>query len=240
MNVAIADSFAEHCARERARAILDPGTFRELIGPFERMRSPYLAAQDVAPQSDDGVVVARGALGGARACAIATDGRFLGGAIGEIGGAKIAGSLELALRDAERGTPTRVVLALDTGGIRLQEANLGILAIAEICDAIVALQEHVPVVAVVGGRVGLYGGMSIAGALCAATIVTEGARVGLNGPDVIETEAGIEELDASDRPLIWRVTGGRRRFEQGFARALVEDDVEAIRAAVLSAFGDAR
>jgi malonate decarboxylase beta subunit len=236
----ITDSYAERCARERARALLDPHTFREILGPFERVGSPYLAVQDIAPQSDDGVVLARGTVGGVSACVAATEGRFLGGAIGEVGGTKIAAALECALRDAERGAPTRVVLALDTGGIRLQEANLGILAIAEICDAIVALQAYVPVVAVIAGRVGVYGGMSIAASLCDSVIVTEGARIGLNGPDVIETEAGIEEIDAADRPLIWRLTGGRRRFEQGFASDFVADDVSEIRAAVDRAFGTPR
>ncbi|MHB8146883.1 MAG: biotin-independent malonate decarboxylase subunit beta [Vulcanimicrobiaceae bacterium] len=232
----IGDSYAERNARERAQALLDPGTFRELLDPFARMRSPYLAAQGVTSQSDDGVVVTRGTLGGVRACVVATDGRFLGGAIGEIGGAKIAAALELARRDSERGTPTRVLLALDTGGIRLQEANLGLLAVAEICDAIVALRAHMPVVALIAGRVGVYGGMSIATALCDEIIVTEGARIGLNGPDVIETEAGLEELDTADRPLVWKLTGGRRRFAQGHATALVADDMPDIRAAVERAF----
>jgi malonate decarboxylase beta subunit len=232
----LTESFAERGARERARALLDPQTFRELIGPFERIASPYLAAQGVVPQSDDGTVVARGTIGGVRACVVATDGRFLGGSIGEIGGAKIAGALELARRDAQRGTPTRMVLALDTGGIRLQEANLGILAVSEICDAIVALRELMPVVAVIAGRVGVYGGLSLSTALCSEIIVSEGARVGLNGPDVVETESGIEEMDSSDRPLIWRVTGGRLRLRQGFATELVSDDVPAIRGAIARAF----
>jgi malonate decarboxylase beta subunit len=240
ITLALAESFAERGARERARALLDAQSFRELIGPFERIASPYLAAQGVVPQSDDGCVVARGTIGGQRACVVATDGRFLGGSIGEIGGAKIAGALELARRDAERGNPTRLVLALDTGGIRLQEANLGILAVTEICDAIVALRMLQPVVAVIAGRVGVYGGLSLSTALCSQIIVSEGARVGLNGPDVIETESGIEEMDSSDRPLIWRVTGGRMRYEQGFATELVPDDVEAIRAAVQHAFEQPR
>jgi malonate decarboxylase beta subunit len=240
MTPLLADSYAERGARERAQALLDAGTFRELVGPFERVVSPYLAVQSVVPQSVDGVVVARGTIGGARACVVATDGRFLGGSIGEIGGAKIAGALELTRRDAERGTPTRIVLALDTGGIRLQEANLGILAVTEIADAIIALRALQPVVAVIAGRVGVYGGLSLCTALCSAIIVTDGARVGLNGPDVVETEAGIEEMDAADRPLIWRVTGGARRFAQGFASELIEDDVAAIRGAIERAFTQPR
>ena len=62
--LALAESFAERGARERARALLDAQSFRELIGPFERIASPYLAAQGVVPQSDDGCVVARGTIAG--------------------------------------------------------------------------------------------------------------------------------------------------------------------------------
>lgn len=132
------------------------------------------------------------------------------------------------------------MLALDTGGIRLQEANLAILAVSEICDGIVALRELMPAVAVIAGRVGVYGGLSLSTALCSQIIVSEGARVGLNGPDVVETESGLDEMDSSDRPLIWRVTGGQLRFRQGFATELVNDDVAAIRAAVERAFEDPR
>ena len=112
--------FTELSARERAAALLDPGTFRELIGPFERLESPHLEPQGVVPACDDGVVVARGDLDGERAVVLAVEGLFQGGGIGEVSGAKIAGSLELALCDVERGHPLRPVLLLETGGIRLQ------------------------------------------------------------------------------------------------------------------------
>ena len=139
--------FTELSARERAAALLDPGTFRELIGPFERLEVPHLEPQGVVPACDDGVV-ARGELDGKEAVVLAIEGLFQGGGIGEVSGAKIAGALELALRDAESGRPVRPVLLLETGGIRLQEANLGLLAIAEIHAAIVALRSYVPVVGV--------------------------------------------------------------------------------------------
>ena len=35
-------SFVELGARQRARAMLDPGSFRELLGPFDRLMSPWL------------------------------------------------------------------------------------------------------------------------------------------------------------------------------------------------------
>jgi malonate decarboxylase beta subunit len=228
--------FTELSARERAAALLDSGTFRELIGPFERLESPHLEPQGVVPACDDGVVVARGDLGGERAVVLAVEGRFQGGGIGEVSGAKIAGALELAFRDAESGRPVCPVLLLETGGIRLQEANLGLLAIAEIHAAIVALRSYVPVVGVIAGMVGCFGGMAIAAGLCSHVVMTREGRLGLNGPQVIEQEAGVAELDSEDRRLVWETIGGEQRVATGMADALVEDDVEAIARAVRAAF----
>lgn len=230
------DSFVERTARERARAILDAGTFRELLGPFDRLHSPWLERQGIVPQEDDGVVVARGTLDGAPALVVAIEGAFQGGSLGEVGGAKISCALELALRDAGRGAPVRPVLVLETGGVRLQEANLGLAAIAEIHALVVALRRHVPVVGVVAGLVGCFGGMSLAAALCSHLVVTRQARLGMNGPEVIEQEAGIEELDASDRQRVWSLVGGEQRHAVGLADALVADDSGEIAAAVRDAF----
>ena len=167
---------------------------------------------------------------------LAVEGLFQGGGIGEVSGAKIAGALELALRDAERGHPIRPVLLLETGGIRLQEANLGLLAIAEIHAAIVALRSHAPVVGVVAGTVGCFGGMAIAAGLCSHVVMTREGRLGLNGPQVIEQEAGVAELDSDDRRLVWEAIGGEQRVATGVADTLVADDVAAIAGAVRTAF----
>ena len=159
-------SFAELDARQRAHALLDPGTFRELIDPFERMASPWLARQGVVTQADDGVIVAKGLVAGQPAVVLSIEGAFQGGSLGEVGGAKIAGALELAAEDNRRGTPTRAAILFETGGVRLQEANLGLAAIAEIHAAIVDLRRFQPVVGVIAGSVGCFGGMSIAAGLC--------------------------------------------------------------------------
>jgi len=55
-------SFIELSARERAKALLDEQSFRELLDPFARMMSPWLPKQNIVPQADDGVVVAKGTL----------------------------------------------------------------------------------------------------------------------------------------------------------------------------------
>ena len=56
--------------------------------------------------------------------------------------------------------------------------------------------------------------------------MTRQARLGMNGPEVIEQEAGIEELDSRDRSLIWSMIGGEQRAAVGLVDTLVEDDTE--------------
>ena len=74
--------------------------------------------------------------------------------------------------------------------------------------------------------------MSIAAALCSYLIVTREARLGLNGPQVIEQEAGIEEYDSRDRPFIWSMTGGEIRYASGLVDALVGDGIDAVKSAM--------
>lgn len=230
------DSFIERGARSRAEALLDAGTFRELVGPFARVTSPWLAMQHLVTQSDDGVVVAKGLLDGLPTVVLAIEGAFQGGSMGEVGGAKIAGALELAAEDNRNGVPTQAVILFETGGVRLQEANLGLAAIAEIQSAIVDLRRYRPVVGVSAGTVGCYGGMSIAAGLCSYLVLTREARLGLNGPQVIEQEAGVAEFDARQRSVIWGLTGGEQRVATGLADACVADDTAAIRASVIGFF----
>ncbi|HAT7593638.1 biotin-independent malonate decarboxylase subunit beta [Citrobacter sp. TBCS-15] len=225
-------SFIELKARQRAQALLDEGSYRELLDPFEGVMSPWLGAQGIVPQADDGMVVAKGTINGKPAVVVAIEGAFQGGSMGEVSGAKMAAALELAAEDNRNGIPTQAVLSLETGGVRLQEANLGLAAIADIHAAIVDLRRYTPVVGIVAGTVGCFGGMSIAAALCSYLIVTREARLGLNGPQVIEQEAGIEEYDSRDRPFIWSMTGGEVRYQSGLVEALVDDGVNAVKAAM--------
>src|SRR5580698_7085319 len=118
-------SVIEMRARDRAEALLDPGSFRELLGPFDRLESPWLPLQGIVPESDDGVIVARGQIAGKPAVIMAIEGAFQGGGMGEVSASKIACALALARRDCDSGQPILPVLLLETGGVRLQEANLG-------------------------------------------------------------------------------------------------------------------
>ncbi|CAH0225248.1 malonate decarboxylase subunit beta [bacteria symbiont BFo1 of Frankliniella occidentalis] len=228
-------SFIELNARQRARLLLDEGSYRELLDPFDGVMSPWLAAQGVVPQADDGMVVAKGTIDGQPAVAIAIEGAFQGGSMGEVSGAKMAAALELAAEDNRNGTPTRAVLCFETGGVRLQEANLGLAAIADIHAAIVDLRRYTPVIGIIAGTVGCFGGMSIAAGLCSTLIATREARLGLNGPQVIEQEAGIDEYDSRDRPFIWSMTGGEVRARSGLVDTLVADGQQAVKNAMRAA-----
>jgi malonate decarboxylase beta subunit len=228
-------SFLELDALGRAEALLDDGTVRVLCGPFERLESPWLQPQDVTPQSDDGVVIARGTIGGTAVVIASIEQKFQGGGIGEVSGAKITQALRLAAASSRHGTPIPAVLLLETGGVRLQEANLGLNAVAEICSALLELRPLAPVIGVVAGSVGSFGGVSIAAGLCTHVIITPEGRIGLNGAAVIEQEAGAEEFDSSDRSLIWAVDGGEQRRGTGLADTLVVDDVGELRDAVRAA-----
>jgi malonate decarboxylase beta subunit len=225
-------SFIELNARERAKALLDPGTGRELVGPFDRVESPWLPLQAVTPQADDGCVVMKGKISGRAAVVVGLEGAFQGGSLGEVSGAKLTAALDLALADGEKGIPTAAVLLLETGGVRLQEANLGLAGIAEIMASILVLRKHAPVITVIAGTVGCFGGMSLAAGLSSYIVMTREARLGLNGPEVIEQESGIDEFDSSDRALIWAIDGGEQRYATGLADALVDDDAQQVGAAI--------
>lgn len=225
-------SFIELNARERANVLMDVGSAREFLGPFDRIESPWLAAQGITPQADDGCVVIKGRIAGQAAVAVALEGAFQGGSIGEVSGAKMTAALEFAAEDNARGIPTSAVILLETGGVRLQEANLGLAATAEVMNAVLMLRRHAPVICLTAGTVGCFGGMGLVAGLASYVVMTREGRLGMNGAEVIQEENGIEEFDPSDRALIWAIHGGEQRQALGLVDALVEDDVNAISSAV--------
>jgi malonate decarboxylase beta subunit len=213
-------------ARDRVRGLLDADSFEEFIGPEQRQMSPHLSLFDLPAQFDDGMIVGRGLLDNAPVFIAAQEGRFMGGAFGEVHGAKLTGLLRAA-RDL-RSIP--VLILFDTGGVRLQEANVGELAIAEIMRAMVeARLAGVPVVGLVGGRAGCYGGGSLIAGCCSALAVSEEGRISVSGPEVIETNRGVEEFDSKDRALVWRTMGGKHRRLIGGAEVFADDTVPSFR-----------
>jgi malonate decarboxylase beta subunit len=218
----------EASARQRINALIDPGTFVEFVGPEQRETSPHLAGFDLPEQFDDGMVVGLAFLDGRALLLAAQEGRFMGGSIGEVHGAKLTGLLRGAAQCRRD-----VLIFFDTGGVRLQEANAGELAIAEIMRAVIdARVAGSRIIGLVGGRAGCYGGGALIAGCCSSLIVSEHGRIGVSGAEVIETTMGVEEFDSHDRGLVWRTMGGKHRYLMGGADFLVEDRPAAFRDAV--------
>ncbi len=236
--------FSRATARERATGLADENGFRELLGPRDRLVSPHLPALGELAQFDDGMTTGLGRLGERPVFLVSMEGGFFGGGIGEVNGAKMFMTLRLAVETARRlesapggppppGRRPAVVISFDTGGVRLHEANAGLLAHAEIMDALQDARGHVPVIALCGGRIGAFGGMGFVTMATDAVLMNEQGRIGLTGPEVIEQEMGREEFDAADKALVWRTTGAKHRYIMRDCDVLVDDTIGAFRRAVL-------
>jgi malonate decarboxylase beta subunit len=222
-------SYYESSARARIAGLLDADSFHEWLPAAARVTSPHLATLEQPAAFDDGVIIGHGSIAGKKIFIAAQEGGFMGGAVGEVHGAKIVGVLERAVRDH----PVAVLLLLETGGVRLQEANAGLIAVSEVMRAILAAREaSIPVIVAIGGQYGCFGGMGIAARCASAIIMSEEGRLGLSGPEVIETARGVEEYDSRDRALVWRTVGGKHRYLLGECDQIVPDSIAAFQQAI--------
>ncbi|UHL65621.1 biotin-independent malonate decarboxylase subunit beta [Paralcaligenes sp. KSB-10] len=226
------NSYLESNARERIHGLLDKGTFEEFLPPEMRLVSPHLAQLDAPVSFDDGIVIGQGLLCGTRIFAAAQEGGFMGGAVGEVHGAKLVGLLKRAIAE----NVAAVILLLDTGGVRLHEANAGLIAVSEVMRAVLdARAAGIPVIGLIGGSNGCFGGMGIVARCTNAIVMSEEGRMAISGPEVIETANGVEEFDSLDRALVWRTTGGKHRYLLGDCQTLIADDTAAFRQAAYDA-----
>lgn len=224
-------SFAECTARERLDLLLDQGSFHEWLPPAQRLTSPHLAQLGVPAAFDDGVVIGRAMLGTREVFVAAQEGGFMGGGVGEVHGAKLVGLLQRALRDR----PAAVLLLAESGGVRLHEANAGLIAVSEVMRALLDVRAAgIATIVLIGGANGCFGGMGIVARCADVVVMSDVGRLAMSGPEVIEASHGVEEYDAQDRALVWRTSGGKHRWLCGDCDVLVEDDAHAFRAAALA------
>ncbi|NMM37680.1 MAG: biotin-independent malonate decarboxylase subunit beta [Glaciimonas sp.] len=225
-------SYLEANARERIHGLLDDRSFEEFLPPSERIVSPHLAQLDAPVAFDDGVVIGQGLLHGERVFAAAQEGGFMGGAVGEVHGAKLVGLLQRAIAE----NVSAVILLLETGGVRLHEANAGLIAVSEVMRAVLETRAaEIPVIVLIGGSNGCFGGMGIVARCANFIVMSEEGRLAMSGPEVIETANGVEEFDSRDRALVWRTSGGKHRYLLGDCQAIVADDIAAFRQAAADA-----
>jgi len=227
-------SYAECTARQRIERLFDADSFHEWLPPAERLTSPHLAQLGVPCAFDDGVAIGRARLDGKVVFVASQEGEFMGGGVGEVHGAKLVGLLRRAARDR----PDAVVLLAESGGVRLHEANAGLIGVSEVMRSVLdARASGVPVLVLIGGKNGCFGGMGIVARCTDTVIMSDIGRLGMSGPEVIEASHGVEEFDSRDRALVWQTTGGKHRFLSGDSDVLVDDDVEAFRAAAIAWLG---
>ena len=220
--------FHEQTARQRIAAVVDAGSFVELLPPPERLTSPYLAQLGIPVSFDDGIVIGKAKIGGKKLYIAAQVGQFVGGAVGEIHGAKLTGLFKAAARDR-----VPCALIIESGGVRLHEGSAGEIAITETMRAIFECRaKKVPTIAVIGSDIGAYGGIGILSTCCDHRIMTEHGRLGISGPIVIEKWMGKKAYDSSNRALVWKTSGGKTKYLLGDADALVHDGADAVREAI--------
>jgi malonate decarboxylase beta subunit len=129
-----------------------------------------------------------------------------------------------------------VLLLAESGGVRLHEANAGLIAVSEVMRAVLDVRAAgIPVIVLIGGANGCFGGMGIVARCADSVVMSDMARLSMSGPEVIEATNGVEEFDSRDRALVWRTTGGKHRYLSGDCDALVEDRLAAFRAAAIAA-----
>jgi len=229
-------SYMECSARERLNLLVDPASFHEWLAPADRVMSPHLAQLGVPCAFDDGVAVGRATLAGRPIFVAAQEGEFMGGGVGEVHGAKLVGLLQRALRDR----PDAVLLLAESGGVRLHEANAGLIAVSEVMRALLDVRAAgIPVIVLIGGANGCFGGMGIVARCADHVVMSDVGRLAMSGPEVIEASNGVQEFDSRDRALVWRTTGGKNRWLCGDCDVLVEDDVDAFRDAAIDALASA-
>jgi malonate decarboxylase beta subunit len=230
-------SYQEANARERLARLFDAGSFEEFLPPSARAVSPHLGQLNLPVAFDDGVAVGSARLAGMHVFTAAQEGAFMGGAVGEVHGAKLVGLLRRAVLEK----PDAVVLLLESGGVRLHEANAGLVAVSEVMRAVLDVRAAgIPVIALIGGANGCFGGMGIVARCANALVMSEEARLGMSGPEVIESANGVEEFDSRDRALVWRTTGGKHRYLLGDCQALVPDSIDAFRQAAIDMMASCR
>lgn len=225
------ENYTEANARSRIYSLVDEHSFKEfLLG--QNTPSPTLPQLNMQVETDDGVIIGTACIDGSIVAIASQQKDFIGGAVGEVHGAKINGLIKYAVKQHLAA----IVFLIDSGGVRLQEANVGEIEISEIIRSILAARSAgIKTIGVICGTNGAYGGMGIISGVLDYLIVNQGARIGVSGAEVIQAVKGAEIFDSSNRALVWRVYGGRTRYLQKAAQGYTTNKIEDIRQAIKTA-----
>ena len=189
----------------RLEALCDPGSL-ELIRTRISSRSPRSAP-------GDGVVAGAGSVGGRPVYCYAQDQGFAGGSLGTAQAETIVRLLELAGRAS-----APVVGFIASGGARIDEGAGALGGYGAIFRQHVALSGQVPQISVITGT--SAGGGAYSPALTDFVVMTEGSRLFLTGPSVVEEVMG-ESVTMDE------LGGPRIHSRNGVCDLVAEDDHDA-------------
>jgi acetyl-CoA carboxylase carboxyltransferase component len=179
MNLMLAEREAPQRERldplERLEALCDPGSL-ELV----RTR---VASRSARSAPGDGVVAGAGTVGGRAVYCYAQDQGFAGGSLGTAQAETIIRVLDLAGRAS-----APVVGFIASGGARIDEGAGALGGYGAIFRQHVALSGRVPQISVITGT--SAGGGAYSPALTDFVVMTEGSRLFLTGPNVVEEVMG--------------------------------------------------
>jgi propionyl-CoA carboxylase beta chain len=203
-------------ARERAEALLDPGSFVELDA-FVQHRSPNFNMMENRPYGD-GVVTGHGTIEGRRVFVFSQDFTVFGGSLGEAFAEKIVKVMDMAMRYR-----CPLIGINDSGGARIQEGVVSLAGYADIFYRNVQASGVIP-------QISLVMGPSAGGAVYSPAMtdfvmmVEETSHMFITGPEVVKTvtgeEVSFEELGGA-RTHASR--SGVAHFTAPDERALLED-----------------
>src|SRR5580765_1019182 len=171
-------------ARQRAIALLDPGSFVEL-DRYVRHRESNFGMLERRPYGD-AVVTGYGTILGRRVFVFSQDFTVFGGSLSEVFAEKICKVMDLA---AKYGCP--VVGINDSGGARIQEGVVSLAGYAEIFWRNVQSSGVIPQISLVMGP--CAGGAVYSPAMTDFVLMVEGSSyMFITGPDVVKTVTGEE------------------------------------------------
>jgi methylmalonyl-CoA decarboxylase subunit alpha len=191
---------------ERLEALCDPGSL-QLVRTRVRSRSGRSAP-------GDGVVAGAGSVRGRPIYCYGQDQGFAGGSLGTAQAETIVRVLELAGRAA-----APVVGFIASAGARIDEGTGALGGYGAIFRAHVALSGRVPQISVITGT--SAGGGAYSPALTDFLVMTEGSRLFLTGPAVVEEVMG-EKISMDE------LGGTRVHSRNGVCDLVADDDREAV------------
>ena len=204
------DSFLASNPAGRIEALLDPGSFREIV-----------------QEARGALTAGTGTVGGTAVTIAATDRNVAGGSFGVVESQALS-----ALLQQSRTAGTPVILCLDSAGARLDEGLPALGAFRQLYRHFLDLRlAGVSTLAILGRD--CFGGASMLAAACGRRVYSAASRLAMSGPAVIQALGGRQELDAEDALAVTALMGGAARVRLQPTDRLSADSSGDFRQAVL-------